>query len=316
MGMTIGANCRKRGREFAWLLSLFLFTAFVATGALAANTAGKTFETPDDAAAALLRAVKAQDRAATFAILGDVGDWISSGDAASDRATIARFVATYEEKHAIVANGDKATLVIGTDGFPFAFPLMKSGNRWRFDTVAGKDELLARRVGANELDTVQVLQAIVDAEQDYASEDRNGDGVLAYAQKFESGPGKRDGLYWPTNPGEPESPLGLLVARAAGEGYRKGETTPAPYHGYYYRMLKGQGKNAKFGAFDYAQVRGIGGFAVVAYPAKYGNSGIMTFIVNQEGKIYQSDLGPNTRAQATHMQLFDPGSGWSPVDVP
>jgi hypothetical protein len=316
MDMTIEANCWKRAREFAWLLVLFVFTTFVATEVLAASAAGKTFETPEDAAAALAKAVKAQDRDATLAILGDVGDWISSGDAASDRATTARFVSAYEEKHAIIADGNKATLVIGNDGFPFAFPLVKTGNRWRFDTAAGKDELLARRVGANELDTVQVLQAIVDAEQDYASEDRDGDGVLAYAQRFESSPGKRDGLYWPTNPGEPESPLGLPVARAAWEGYRKGETAPTPYHGYYYRMLKGQGKNASFGAFDYAEGRGMGGFAVVAYPAKYGNSGIMTFIVNQEGKIYQSDLGPNTHAQASRMQLFNPGSGWSPVNIP
>ncbi len=250
-------------------------------------------------------------------MLGNAGDWISSGDAVADRAAGERFVATYEAKHEIVLDGDKATLTIGDDGFPFAFPLVKSADLWRFDTAAGKEELLARRIGRNELDTIKVLQAIVDAERDYASEDRNGDGVLGYAQKFWSSSGKRDGLYWPTKADEPASPLGLFVARAAQEGYKMGGKTPTPYHGYYYRMLKGQGKNAESGAFDYVvHGRGIAGFAVVAYPAKYSNSGIMTFIVNQDGKVYQSDLGPKTRGQAGRIERFDPGSGWSAVNVP
>ena len=161
-----------------------------------------------------------------------------------------------------------------------------------------------------------MLQAIVDAEQEYASEDRAGDGVLAYAQRIASRPGKRDGLYWPAKAGEPESPLGVLVAQAAGEGYKQSDKPPTPYHGYLYRMLKGQGKNAESGAFDYVvRGRGIAGFAVVAYPAKYGNSGIMTFIVNQDGKIYQADLGPETKAKAEGMQRFDPGKGWAAVDA-
>ncbi len=181
----------------------------------------------------------------------------------------------------------------------------------------GGKELLARRIGANELDTIKVLQAIVDAEREYASRDRNGDGVFTYAQKFESAPGRHDGLYWPTKVGEAQSPLGPLIARAAAEGYRKSDQGPTPYHGYQYRMLKGQGKNAESGAFDYVlRGRGIGGFAVVAYPAKYGNSGIMSFIVNQDGKVYQSDLGPDTAKKASAMQRFDPVGGWSPVKGP
>lgn len=296
---------------------MFFLVALVAAAAHAAGAVQKTFASPEDAASALVQEVKAHDRAATYAVLGDVADWISSGDAVADRAAAEQFVADYETKHAIVPNGDKATLTIGNDDFPFAFPLVKSGDMWHFDTAAGKDELLNRRIGGNELDAIKVLQAIADAEQDYASVPRKGDGVVQYAPKFASSPGKRDGLYWPTKAGDPASPLGALVADAAGEGYKKGEKSPTPYHGYLYRMLKGQGKNAASGAFDYVvQGREIAGFAVVAYPAKYGNSGIMTFIINQDGKVYQSDLGPNTHEVAGRMQRFDPGPGWTQARLP
>jgi hypothetical protein len=309
-----GFSRRKRVHKRVWGM---LLAALVAAGAFAAAPVQKTFATPEDAAKALVQAAKARDRAGTLAVLGDASDWISSGDAVADRATVERFVAEYEAKHVIAADGNKATLLLGDDGFPFAFPLVRNGDRWRFDTAAGKEELLERRIGGNELDTIKVLQAVVDAERDYASKDRNGDGVMSYAQKFASAPGKHDGLYWSTRAGEPESPLGPLLARAAGEGYKKSERAPMPYHGYYYRMLKGQGKNAESGAFEYVvHGRGIAGFAAVAYPAKYGNSGIMTFIVNQDGKVYQADLGPNTRDRASQMQRFDPGSGWSLVKMP
>ena len=165
-----------------------------------------------------------------------------SGDAVADRATRDRFVAAYDAKHAIVRDGDNATLTIGDDDYPFAFPIVKSGERWRFDTGAGKDELLARRIGRNELDAIKVLLAIVDAQRDYASEDRNGDGVLSYAQKFASSAGKRDGLYWPVKAGEPASPLGELVVRAAGEGYRKGTKGPAPYPRLLLPVAQGPGQ--------------------------------------------------------------------------
>ena len=307
-------NRRMAWRESARLVLVVLMGVLVVTGARAADSAQKSFATPDDAVNALVQAVKARDRNAMLAALGNAGDWLSSGDATADKATVERFLSDYQEKHAIVRDGDKATLTIGSEEFPFAFPLVKSGDRWRFDTAAGKDELLARRIGRNELYAITVLQAIVDAEQEYASEARTGDGVLAYAQRFSSRPGKRDGLYWPAKAGEPESPLGVLVAQAGGEGYKQSDKAPTPYHGYLYRMLKGQGKNAESGAFDYVvRGRGIAGFAVVAYPAKYGNSGIMTFIVNQDGKIYQADLGPGTKAKAEGMQRFDPGEGWSAV---
>ena len=305
-----------RARTCMWArLSLVLaVTVLAAAAARAAVPAQKTYASPEEAVAALVQAVKASDRSAKLTVLGDATGFMSSGDAAADRATAARFVAKYDLKHTIVRDGDKATLTIGDDDYPFAFPIVKSGELWRFDAAAGRDEMLARRIGANELDAIKVMQAIVDAQREYASEDRNGDGVLDYAQKFASSPGKHDGLHWKTKAGEPASPMGELAARAAAEGYRKNEKGPTPYHGYFYRMLKGQTKSAESGAVDYV-VKGhaIGGFAVVAWPAKYGNSGIMTFIVNQDGKVYQSDFGPKSAEQAGKMQRFDPGSGWAPV---
>jgi hypothetical protein len=310
-------NETPRARGWAMLAVLFVANFLFATGAWAAAPAQQTFASPEDAAAALVQAVKAHKRADILSVLGNAAEWISSGDATADRAAGDRFVAAYETKHAVQRDGDKAKLTVGNDDYPFAFPLVTSGERWRFDTAAGKDELLARRIGQNELDAIKVLQAIVDAQREYASADRNGDGVLAYAQKFASSPGKRDGLYWPTKAGEPTSPLGALVVRASGEGYKKQEKGPTPFHGYYYRLLKGQGSNAAGGAFDYVvKGRAIGGYAVIAYPAKYGNSGIMTFMVNQDGKVYQADLGPNTQAQASKLQRFDPGKGWNPVSAP
>jgi hypothetical protein len=304
-----------RMSEWGWLLLVVFGMMLLATDGRAEVKGEKTFATPEDAALALVQAVKSGNRAATLAVLGgDAAGWISSGDAVSDRAIRERFVAAYEAKHAIVRNGDEATLTIGNDDYPFAFPIVRSGERWRFDTEAGKEEMLARRIGENELDAIEVLQAIVDAQREYASEDRNGDGVLSYARKFASSPDKHEGLYWPTKAGERSSPLGVLVARAASEGYQKKKSVPTPYHGYYFRLLEGQGASAASGALDYVvRGRAIGGFAVVAYPAKYGNSGIMTFIVNQDGKVYQRDLGRQTEARAATMERYDPGPGWSPA---
>jgi hypothetical protein len=300
-------------RGWAWVSALLSALA-LAAGAHAAAPAQKTFATPEEAAAALVQAVKAHDRAAFLAVLGNASEWVSSGDKAADRATADQFVAAYEAKHAITRDGNTARMTIGADDFPFAFPIVKDGERWRFDTAAGKDEMLARRIGENELDAIKVLQAIADAQRDYASEDRDGDGVVAYAQKLVSSKGKRDGLYWPTKAGDPPSPLGPLVVQASSEGYKKEAKGPTPYHGYYYRMLKGQGKDAASGALDYVvRGRAIGGFALIAWPAKYANSGIMTFIVNQDGKVFQSDLGPGTAEKAAKIQRFDPGPGWTAV---
>src|SRR4030095_1553551 len=240
-----GTAVRKGSR-----LALMLVAVLIVTGAWGAAPADKTYASPEDAVNALVAALKAHDRAATLAVLGNVGEWISSGDKVADRAVGERFVAAYDAKHAITRDGDTAKLVIGNDDFPFAFPIVKTGGGRRFIHAAEKETLLPRRIGENELDAVKVLQAIVDAQREYASEDRNGDGVLDYAQKFASSPGKRDGLYLPAKAGEPASPLGVLVAHAAGQGYQKSDKEPTPFHGYYYRMLKGQGKSAESGALD------------------------------------------------------------------
>jgi hypothetical protein len=303
-----------RGGEWVWLMLALVAMLFVATQGRAATNARQSFASPEDAAAALVKVVKARDRGATLAVLGSAAEWISSGDAAADRALADRFVAAYEAQHAIARDGDRATLTIGDDRYPFAFPIVRHGERWRFDTEAGKEELLARRIGENELNAINVLQAIVDAQIEYASEDRMGDGLPAYAQRLASTSGHHDGLYWPAKPGERPSPLGLLVAQASAQGYRSNPNAAVPFHGYYFRLLKGQGKHAASGAVEYVvRGRAIGGFAVVAYPARYGNSGVMTFIVNQDGKVHQTDLGRETAARAAAMQRYDPGPAWVPV---
>jgi len=292
---------------------LWLLVALLPSLAFAAE---QTYATPEEAVAALVAAVKAHDKKQIQAVLGTSDQSIESGDAVADKAAAERFAASYDEKHALSRDGDTARLTLGKDDFPFAFPLVKKGERWRFDTAAGRNELLARRIGQNELSAINVLEAIADAQREYASEDRDGDGVLAYARKFMSSAGKHDGLYWPTRQGEAPSPLGPLVVQAAGEGYRSSKSGPTAYHGYHYRMLKGQAQTADTPAFDYVvRGRAIGGFGVVAYPAKYGSSGIMTFIVNHDGKVYEADLGPKTTERAIAMQRFDPGKGWSAVTV-
>jgi hypothetical protein len=250
------------------------------------------------------------------AIFGDQAKGlVSSGDAVSDKRARERFVSAYDEKHGLEAGGGKVVLVVGNDDFPFPIPIVPDGPSWRFDTAAGKDEIINRRIGQNELNTIQVCLAYVDAQREYYTLDPDRDGVLQYAQKFSSTQGKKDGLYWPTNPGDSPSPLGLLVAKARGEGYSKSSAgVPVAYWGYYYRILSAQGKDAPGGAYGYlAHGRMIGGFALVAYPAQYGVSGVMTFIVNHEGVVYQKNLGPNTAAIARAMKQFNPDDTWQKV---
>ena len=295
---------------------MLLATAVGAATAKGA-TAQRSFASPDEAASALVQALRAHDKASLVAILGPGSDqWVTSGDPGADRAAAERFVSQFDAKHAIAPDGDaRATLTVGADDWPFAFPLARAGERWRFDTEAGKTEMLARRVGQNELAVINVMLAVVDAEREYASADRNKDGIREYTSKFKSTPGKQDGLYWPTAAGEAPSPLGPLVSQAAGEGYGKSDgDAQRAYHGYHFRLLTAQGSHAKGGAFDYI-VKGhmIGGFAAIAYPARYANSGVMTFIVNHEGVVYQRDLGPETAAKARAITRFDPGPGWTPA---
>jgi hypothetical protein len=272
----------------------------------------RRFASLEDATTALIDAIRAADRKALLAILGEAGrGLVFSGDQVADRRAGERFVAKYDEGHRLEAGGGKVVLVVGNNNFPFAIPLVPDGPSWRFDTEAGKEEMINRRIGENELNTIQVCLAYVDAQREYYARDPDGNSLLQYARRFASSPGKRDGLYWPTGPGELPSPLGALVVRARGEGYTKRSAAPVPYWGYYYRILTAQGKDASGGAFDYlAQGSMIGGFALVAYPARYGVSGVMTFLVNHDGVVYQKDLGPNSAAIARAMKTFNPDSTW------
>jgi hypothetical protein len=264
-------------------------------------------------------ALKVNDTKELSAIFGPEGkEVISSGDEVADKARRERFVKAYEEVNKLVSETDKkVTLVVGKEEWPFPIPIVKVGESWRFDTKAGKEELLNRRIGRNELNAIQVCLAYVDAQREYAMKDRDSDKLLEYAQKFGSTKGKKDGLYWEAKEGEEQSPLGALAARAVEEGYkaRKPGDNPTPYYGYLYKILKAQGKNAPGGAYDYV-VKGkmIGGFALVAYPAQFGASGVMTFIVNHDGVVYEKDLGKDTERIAKAMTKFDPDKTWKKVE--
>jgi hypothetical protein len=210
---------------------------------------------------------------------------------------------------------DKVTLVFGREGWPFPIPLVRGQSGWSFDTEAGEQEILNRRIGRNELGAIDVARAYVRAQRTYAASDHDGSGVMAFAQRMASTPGKRDGLYWPAVEGQPLSPFGPLVASAVAEGYSKKSDKPTPYHGYLYRVLTAQGAHAPGGAYSYI-INGhmIGGFALVAYPVDYGNSGVMTFIVNQQGVVYEKDLGDDTATVAAKMTVYDPDSTWDKVE--
>jgi hypothetical protein len=280
--------------------------------AFAAPAQQKTFESLDDAVNALISAFRAGDRRAIVEVLGPLGrPLVSSGDDTADRRGFQRFVAEYDRAHRLEGGGGKVVLYVGADDFPFPIPLVPDGPRWFWDTDAGDDEILYRRVGRNELSTIQVCLAYVDAQREYYAVDRTGGGILEYAQHFGSSAGKRDGLYWATRPDERPSPLGPLVAQARGRGYTKQGGGPVPYEGYFYRILLAQGPDAPGGAYDFV-VRGhmIGGFALVAFPAKYGVSGIMTFIVSHDGVVYQKDLGPKTPQIAEAMKTYNPDRTW------
>lgn len=287
----------------------------------AAKPVQVSFPTPDAAAAALAKAVRAEDVKALLSVVGpDASSWLFSGDNVADRADWQKFLAAYDQKHSILKNAyGQEVLIVGDDDWPFPAPLVKKGENWIFDADAGREEIIDRRVGRNELDTVQTLLAIVDAQRDYAADDMDGNGVYDYARRFLSTKGKKDGLYWPVAEGEPPSPLGPLVADAAREGYgakkRKAKRNePRPYHGYVYRMLTAEGKDAPDGAYSYlVDGKMFGGFAVVAYPAKYGVSGVMTFIVNHNGVVYQKDLGDDTASVASAMSSFNPNGSWTMV---
>jgi hypothetical protein len=274
--------------------------------------AQRSFANPDEATGALATAVKSGMKQNILKVLGADGeDIISSGDDVADTDARNKFVAAYDVKHLLKVDGKKALLIIGADDFAFPIPLIHARAGWEFDTGEGRREILYRRIGRNELDAIQTCLAFVDAENEYAEKDR-GDGAGLYAQRIVSSLGKKDGLYWPSDSND--SPLGQLVADASAEGYKAG-SEPQPYHGYYYRILTQQGVSAPGGALNYV-VKGkmIGGFALVAWPAEYGNSGVMTFLVSHAGTVYQRDLGENTEARVKNMTSFDPDKTWSKVE--
>ena len=294
------------------------WTAAVAIlASVSAASAQQSFKSPEDAAQALVNAAKDNWPKGVIAVLGpDADEIVSSGDKTSDEAMREKFLAAYDARHEVKQEGDdKAVMIIGKDDFPFPIPLRRKGAAWKFDTATGRLEILYRRIGRNEINAIKASLAYVDAQNEYAEKNPEGAGSATYAQRIVSRPGKKDGLYWPAAPGEEESPLGELIAQASKEGYSIGGER-VPYHGYYYKILTRQGSMAAGGEVDYV-VRGkmIGGFALVAYPAEYGNSGVMTFLVNHAGQVFQKDLGERTARIAERMTSFNPDQTWKKVDV-
>jgi hypothetical protein len=294
------------------LLSALMAIAGPATAAAAGQT---SFATPAAAVDALIAANRESGTGELLAILGPAGEkLIRSGDPVADARGRARFLAAYDAGHKIEFEGrGKAILVVGTEDWPMPIPLVREGGRWRFDTEAGAAEILDRRIGHNELAVIEVCRAYVAAQRDYAARRARSGAVAEYAQHFLSRGGQKNGLYWPTKPGEAESPLGPLIAQARAAGYTPGapHARPRPYYGYYFRILTRQGKNAPGGARNYlANGHLTGGFALLAYPARWGDSGIMTFIVDEDGIVYQKNLGPSTARLAPPITQYDPDASW------
>jgi hypothetical protein len=300
------------------LLALLIILALGApSSAVAAQAKQKSFASPEKAVQGLIAATKVNDVGKLLAIFGPGSEpLVSSGDPVADTTSMKEFVKLFEEKHSIeLVGANKAVLIIGPLDYPFSIPLVKKGKGWYFNTTEGREEIINRRIGKNELNAIEVARAFVDAQREYATKDRDADGAVAFAQRYQSTPGAKDGLYWEVKEGEEESPFGPLTAQAALEGYGTAAPDgPVPYHGYLLKIMKAQGENAEGGAFDYV-VNGkmILGFALVAYPAQYGSSGIMTFIANQSGVVYQKDLGKDTAAIAAAMTLYDPDQSWQKV---
>jgi len=303
-------------------LAALLAALVAANSAVAADKAKqKTFTSPEDAAKAVIAAAKAGNSKEIAAIFGPGSEKVlQSGDKVSDREARERFAKAAEDANALEKSGDaKAILTVGKDKWPFPVPIVKSESGWRFDLEAGKEEILNRRIGQNELFTMQSVLAYADAQREYYTRNPDKGKLLHYAQKMASSPGKRDGLYFPVKSGEAPSPLGPLFDAAKAQGYagKGADGKPAAYHGYKYKILTGQGPDAKGGAYNYiAGGKMIGGFGLVAWPANYGNSGVMTFMVNHDGVVYEKDLGPGTEAAAQKITKFNPDKTWKVVEEP
>ena len=312
----LGAFARRLAAVLVMVIGPTCFVVQVSAKERAQNASQEAFGSADLAIEALIASVRSGGTEDILKVLGPQAKRIvSSGDPIADQAAREKFLAVLDEGHKTAQEGDnRIVLIIGKDEFPFPIPVVKNGNGWRFDAKAGEEEILNRRIGENELKTMEAVRAYVDAQREYALEDRDGKGVQ-YAQKFLSSEGIKDGLYWPSSEGETESPLGPLIANAKAEGYAAKAGTPSPYHGYNFKILNAQGKSAAGGAMSYV-VRGrmIGGFGLLAMPAEYGNSGVTSFMVNHEGVIFEQDLGPNTSRRAARIKSFDPDEGWKKVE--
>lgn len=316
---TTRCHDKKSTLKFGLLALLFLFVTVFAFSSLSASAAAvkqKGFGTPDDAAQAMVKELKANNRKELLAIFGPAGKGLAaSGDPVADRADVEKFIEAYEESHSIkMRSPEVAILLVGSQDFPFPIPLVKEGDAWVFDTKTGREEIINRRIGRNELGSIEVLRAYVDAQREFFEMKSDEEAKREYAQKLFSSKGMHDGLYWEAREGDEESPMGPFVASAAEEGYVRKANRRIPYHGYYYRILIRQGSHAAGGAKQYI-VNGkmTEGFAMVAHPAKYGSSGIMTFMVNQDGTVYQKDLGKRTGAIVKTIKSFDPDVTWRPV---
>ena len=290
------------------------FLLLLASPVLAA--AVRAYANPEAAIDALVEAARSGEVQAVVSVMGEPSrSVLVSGDAVADRAALRRFVELYDRTHTLSAPEENTrTLVVGDDGWPFPVPLVKGKAGWTFDTKAGQEEILARRVGQNELDAIQVCLGYVGAQRDYLARNPDGASVPHYADRLMSSSGKRDGLYWKSAQGEPESPMGPAVSGALREGYAPKQGQRTPYRGYYFRILTAQGPHAEGGALDYREDGKLTrGFALVAYPASYGKSGVMTFVVNQAGVVFQKDLGPKTAQAAGALKTYDPDDSWKPV---
>jgi hypothetical protein len=296
-----------------------LLAALVASAApLAASAEPQSFDTPDAAVDAVIAALDARDAEALLAVFGPENrDVIFTGDDASDREDWRTFLANYQTLHRIAEDGDRATLYVGRDQWPFPVELVSANGQWQFDAPAAAEEIRLRRIGQNELDVIDLMHGYVRAQALYRSQNPDGDGLPSFASAILSSAGSHDGLYWPAAPGEPESPIGDFMARAAADGYEAdgADLEPDPYLGYYYRVLQKQGPNAPGGALDYmANGEMVAGHALLAFPADYGESGVMSFMVGEAGIVYEADLGEDTLEVAGAIDSFDPGEGWTPVE--
>jgi hypothetical protein len=299
--------------SFLRRLALALIVAVPLT-AVAAPQA--TYATPEAAVDALMAALKTDTDSAMIAVFGEEHkDLVIQSDRAAASATRAKVLAAMQTLRVLQEpSPDRRVLLIGDEAWPMPIPIVRAGDRWRFATEEGGDEIVNRRIGGNERNAIYVLRAYLDAQRAYAARDRDGDGVLQYAQKLASAPGRHDGLYWPADAAKDEevSPFGPLIAESA--AYLKGHVAGDPYRGYHFRILSRQGKSAPGGAYNYViNGRMIAGFAMVAYPAEYGRTGVMTFIVSHNGKVYEKDLGKDSTALGAKMTTFDPGAGWKAV---